>query len=170
MLPAHSTTLPGQRPAETQSDTPGPGRLPVRAPGCRVPAKPSHWRDHAACGRHDPRLFDPPEPGERPRAARGRARDAAAVCRGCPVTAACLHEALALGDVGIRGGVLLVRPNLSAAGPKLRSVEERQLQPCGTYAAWRRHRRAGEPSDRDCDDARAAYVARQRRTRRTAAA
>src|SRR5438477_1951796 len=60
------------------------------------------WRGRAACGDADPDRFD---------------ADVASVCTlrravvefcvGCPVRAECLGEALALSDVGVRGGLLL---------------------------------------------------------------
>jgi hypothetical protein len=39
-------------------------------------------------------------------------------------------------------------------------------EPCGTYAAWSRHRRRGEPSDRACDEARRVYTREQVRAYR----
>ena len=127
------------------------------------------WRRLAACVAVDPRLFDPPEWYESAHVVRSRPRTAGAVCARCPVGAACLQDAVDCGDVGFRGGVLLVRKNLSAARPTARLVE-RRLRPCGTEAAWKRHYRYGEPVDAACAAARSAALKHRYTTRKAAVA
>jgi hypothetical protein len=75
------------------------------------------WRGVAACTDRDPHLFDLPS-----RRDPARVRQAAALCSTCLVTTRCLVEAIKAGDVGLRGGVLLVRPNQSSA-----RLEQRRL-------------------------------------------
>jgi hypothetical protein len=96
---------------------------------------------------------------------RRRLQVAFGTCRSCPVIAQCLAEALAFGDEGVRGGRLLSRLAPTSARSEIR-LARKAYQPCGTYAAWRRHRRYGEASDVACDTARAAYVAAQRARQR----
>ena len=61
------------------------------------------WRFEAACGQDDPDLFFPVGVGE---AARRQARQAKAVCRGCPVKLACLTWAMETEQTdGIWGGL-----------------------------------------------------------------
>lgn len=54
------------------------------------------WIGQAACRAADPELFFP-ERG-------GRTAAAKAICRRCPVAAACLETALTAGEYGIWGG------------------------------------------------------------------
>jgi hypothetical protein len=134
-----------------------------------TPLTDRDWRGSAACVGVDPRLFDPPEWYESAHAVRSRLRTAGAVCARCPVVAACLQDAVDCGDVGFRGGILLVRRNLSAARPAPRVVE-RRLRPCGTEAAWKRHCRYGEPVDAACAAARSAALKHRYTTRKAAVA
>ena len=61
------------------------------------------WRDDAACRDADPELFFPD--GDI-RSARAQVKTAKLICRGCPVSAACLNWALASGQqAGIWGGL-----------------------------------------------------------------
>lgn len=72
---------------------------PTPAPGLMAPVD-DRWRDEAACLTADPDMFFP-EPGDHATAAK-----AIAVCQSCPVTDACLRDALATGERhGIRGGL-----------------------------------------------------------------
>lgn len=93
-------------------------------------------------------------------------------CSGCPVAFECREHALVNGDwVTVAGGQT----------PKERAPEARRRRlpvdanpahdhnlpkPCGTYAAYRRHRRNGEPP---CDECRDAYMEAQRATKGRAA-
>jgi hypothetical protein len=157
MLPAHSTTLPRQRSARPATDTPPSASLDLSREGTAL-----RWRARATCVGHDPRLFDPPAALEGAGAARRRLRAGAEVCRGCPVADACLVDAIEHGDIGLRGGLLLTRDAGDADWTyRVRRVDldVQDLQPCGTYAAWRRHRRRGELVDAACAAARAAYQA-----------
>lgn len=67
----------------------------MNLPTIRVPA----WQAHAACRQHEPDMFHPPESS--------RGLEAKAVCRGCPVRAACLEYALTFEDAhpGSRWGI-----------------------------------------------------------------
>jgi WhiB family redox-sensing transcriptional regulator len=77
----------------------GRRRDPAPAPRFVAPADAS-WREDAACQTTDPDLFFP-EPSDHVTAAK-----AIAVCETCPVTDACLRDALVTGDeYGIRGGL-----------------------------------------------------------------
>ena len=61
------------------------------------------WRDHAACRDADPDLFFP---GGGIRSAWAQVRMAKLICRGCPVSIACLSWALATDqEHGIWGGL-----------------------------------------------------------------
>ena len=61
------------------------------------------WQDEAACRDADPELFFPD--GDI-RSARAQVKTAKLICRGCPVSAACLNWALASGQqAGIWGGL-----------------------------------------------------------------
>lgn len=184
-MQGHSTTLPRQRLATPVADTPSrrasaigativdPGTSgaigtdtvdpgPFTAALARVPGRwgTAAWRLRAACVGHEPRLFDPPSSSEGAAAARQRLRTAAGICRECPAAADCLVDAIQLGDVGLRGGLLLEESH------RVRRVDldVQALQPCGTYAAWRRHRRRGEAVDTACAAARAAYKAQHSKT------
>lgn len=70
------------------------------------------WQNEAACTVEDPALFDLPKPGT---SNVTRLHRAAAICGTCPVATRCLVEAIKAGDVGLRGGVLLMHPNQSSA-------------------------------------------------------
>ncbi len=60
------------------------------------------WRKNAACLASDPELFFPIGADD---CSPGQVREAKAICRGCPVVAACLAWAVTNGPVaGIWGG------------------------------------------------------------------
>lgn len=100
-----------------------------------------------------------------PRAEAARIRDAKAVCATCPVKAACLAAATD-DDHGIWGGLTReerrVKPK-TAPKPK---PKPRTPQPCGTKAAYQRHRYKGEPA---CDACRKAIRAASKAQREKAA-
>lgn len=87
-----------------------PGQL-QHTPGTQA-EHTATWQNEAACAAENPRLFDLPGPRT---SHVTRLHRAAAICGTCPVATRCLVEAIKAGDVGLRGGVLLVRPNQSSA-------------------------------------------------------
>lgn len=100
-----------------------------------------------------------------PRAEAARIRDAKAVCATCPVKDACLAAATD-DDHGIWGG--LTRDERRAKpkpAPKPKPTP-RTPQPCGTKAAYQRHRYKGEPA---CDACRKAIRAASKAQREKAA-
>lgn len=92
-------------------------------------------------------------------------REAKEVCATCPVKAACLAAATD-DDHGIWGGLTReerrVKPK-TAPKPK---PKPRTPQPCGTKAAYQRHRYKGEPA---CDACRKAIRAASKAQREKAA-
>lgn len=92
----------------------------------------TNWQERAACRGHDPRLFDPID-GRELRAAgpdpsyHYRIHQAVAICRTCPVRAACGEEADLECAVGVRGGEYR-RPidTTPAATARRRDVRRRQ--------------------------------------------
>ncbi|MGW7350902.1 WhiB family transcriptional regulator [Streptomyces sp. NPDC054784] len=129
----------------------------------------------AVCAQVDPEVMFP---APQDKATTRIARD---LCNSCPGRDECLATALAEeGDDsyrwGIRGGLTPTeRRNLrkrqaaaerAAAGlpepPPRRRPPGPRLKPCGTAAAYERHRQAGETP---CDPCREAYTAARRRSR-----
>lgn len=68
------------------------------------------WRSAAACTVEEPSMFDGLAAAP---ASLTQLRRAVGICATCPVATRCLVEAIKAGDVGLRGGVLLIRPNQS---------------------------------------------------------
>ena len=132
----------------------------------------TYWRDHAACSGADPRLFDEPSRDESPSDAHQRIQRATAICAGCPVRNECLTEAIRCEDTGIRGGVMRQYALGRNSGEVVtRANPLRAYEPCGTYGAYQRHRRWGEPIDPDCQAAHTRQRAKERanaRARRAA--
>ena len=113
----------------------------------------SRWRAQAACAGDDFLFFsDNKDDKERARA----------YCRMCLVQAECLDEAMRNDErYGIWGGL----------DPDERRIAKRQkqrLRPCGTTAAYRRHRAAGEEPCDDCKAAKAEESAAFRRKKASA--
>ncbi|MFC8282902.1 WhiB family transcriptional regulator [Streptomyces cyaneofuscatus] len=116
-----------------------------------------NWRFDGVCARAvDDELWFP-EPSDK-----ATTRDAITACLLCPVLLLCRQAALTeeqgLGKVsrhGIRGG--LTPAQRHAADTSTRAAQGksgRQLAPCGTDAAYDRHRRNGE---QPCDPCRRAH-------------
>lgn len=103
------------------------------------------WMADAVCATVDGDAWFP-ELGENGRAAKR-------ICAGCPVADACLAYALPIeGLAGIWGGM----------SERERMVERRRrglslLKPCGTRAAYERHKKAGEPPCEACLAGKADY-------------
>lgn len=107
------------------------------------------WSDLAACrGHHHPDAWFPSQ-GELSRSN----REAIQLCRTCEVSAECLAYALTHRTDGIWGGLTAAQrePMLS------RQAKVRELVPCGTAGAYRRHKRRGEPVCRACREAEREY-------------
>lgn len=100
-----------------------PGQM-QHAPGTQI-EHTATWQNEAACTVEDPTLFD--LPGART-SNLTRLHRAAAICGTCPVATRCLVEAIKAGDVGLRGGVLLLRPNESSARLAHRRLTETDTQ------------------------------------------
>lgn len=110
----------------------------------------TYWRDEAACLGTDPDLFflSTTSPA-------GQTAEAKEVCAPCPVRGQCLAWAQDTGiEYGVWGG-LSEADRRKAAAPKSQPVA-----PCGTQAAYQRHRRNGEDA---CDRCRAAHAASRRK-------
>jgi WhiB family redox-sensing transcriptional regulator len=92
------------------------------------------WRDLAACATVDPELWFEPD-HEHPGARQAREAAAKAICAGCPVRTACLHDAVRTGEMiwGIRGGLTVDERRAWLAAhwqddldvPRARSAERR---------------------------------------------
>lgn len=122
------------------------------------------WEAQAACRNLDPALFYPAK-GHVEQADRARA-----VCAGCPVREACLSATLAdekrlnpSDRDGIRGGLdgrdrYVVQhghmPRRTSRRKAAKRRPARELVPCGTLTAHRRHLRRGEPIDEACREAK----------------
>lgn len=98
-----------------------------------------------------------------PRAEAARIRDAKAVCATCLVQAACLAAATD-DDHGVWGG--MTRDERRAKPKTAPKPKPRTPQPCGTKAAYQRHRYKGEPA---CDACRKAIRAASKAQREKAA-
>lgn len=120
----------------------------------------AEWEARAACVGVNPKLFDTAAGATTVRPA------AATWCRICPVRQLCLEKAMdAEGNVGPQGrfGIfggksprsrwLLHRYRTGAAGKPSKRLPDTGIAPCGTPAAYRRHKRRGEPIDEACDKA-----------------
>lgn len=142
----------------------------------QLPSEPdatAGWRERAVCRGEDPETFFDPT----------RQWEARRICRSCPVREECLTAALeeerglhATMRVGVRGG-LTVAERVDLENPQGRRKSRqrgrgRTPAPCGTQAAWARHRRKGEPVDIRCAEAHEAYLAhdRERQARKRAVA
>lgn len=105
------------------------------------------WHDDAACKGMGQTIFFP---------VKGQSlTPAKTVCAGCPVREECLTVALedeATGHrFGVRGGM---SPRERDEEARRRRIQfTRQAPPCGTEAAYKRHRRAGEEACWWCREA-----------------
>jgi WhiB family transcriptional regulator, redox-sensing transcriptional regulator len=142
--------------------------------GEALPPVAPEWYEDAACADMDTEAFFN-------ETAKGVA-EAKATCAGCPVLEACRAEAMADHSLaGVWGGWTEhergeVRAGREPVDRPRRSVAQArperprgELQPCGTPAAYTRHRRRGEPACEACREANRRKV-RERRQGRQAAA
>lgn len=115
----------------------------------------AEWIEQSTCRQYAITADDDPWHAEgNSRAERAKQRIALDICKTCPVKALCLTDAL--GDetqYGIRGGLTAPQRTRLKSG----QATNGRLAPCGTRAAYQRHLRNGEPTDRACIDAEAAY-------------
>lgn len=131
-------------------------------------ARAGGWRDRAACrpDNRPPDVFTPPGWGE---GSAGQIAIARSWCAACPVRDLCLAWAHCVGDDwSVLGGHTPAerRAARRAAGaPDVDTAKAGRVPaPCGTVAAARRHRRAGEQPCRACTAAVRDH-SRQRRIR-----
>lgn len=119
----------------------------------------AEWTTRAACRAADPDLFDTCC------AAKTVPHDAATWCNACPVRQQCLDMAMrieagtaATYRFGIFGGLApQQRADLFPTWAQQQGVSPHAtrsgLAPCGTAAAYRRHKRNNEPIDQACETA-----------------
>lgn len=120
------------------------------------------WRDHAACLGMDTEVFFD-------NTAEGVAK-AKAVCADCSVWEDCLDLALEDSLEGVFGGMTAdERRDLLSGRPRRRSPMRRGVQPCGTHAAYQRHRKHGETPCEACREANRVKAAQRRQEARSAA-
>ena len=115
---------------------------------------PPEWVADAVCGQTDPEVFFPEKGGN-------SARQAKAICAECPVLDQCREYALAQDAMslhGVWGGTTQDERRKIRAGLGL---NVKQLQPCGTRAAYNRHLAAGEEPCEDCTRANFNYHAQR---------
>jgi WhiB family redox-sensing transcriptional regulator len=98
------------------------------------------WMGDAACCQNDPEMFFPH--------VGGTGRHAKKICAACPVLRECRIYALHHDVSGVWGGLSENERKEIKRGRK-----PKEIQPCGTVAAFQRHVRDGE---KPCDACRAA--------------
>lgn len=132
-----------------------------RASAWGLSHEPDDWRYRAACRipDHDPELWFPPT-GDTA-AARAQTEAAKAVCRTCPVVAACLEFALSTGqDSGVWGG-MSEDERSKVMGPRL------WTQPTGSHTLERIRAMAGQNyADREIGVAVGMHTASVQKVRR----
>lgn len=107
------------------------------------------WQARAACRSHSPELFFT---NGRGRPSQEQEKAAQVVCRGCPVRNECGEWAIETGQAyGVWGG-MTERQLHARIRARKNKTENRgaQKQPCGTWAAYKRHMRNCEPIDDAC--------------------
>lgn len=138
-----------------------------------------HWRDDAACRRHNPELWYPNHAPGRSKA--DPYAEARAICAQCPVVVDCLEHVLTIReDHGLWAGL---DPDQRARlyrerPPVTRDAQALGLVPaekhytstaaCGTPAGYQRHRWRGETTCPDCREAVNDYNRARRAHGRTA--
>lgn len=125
------------------------------------------WESRAVCRDHDPDMWFP---AKSDRLTRQRAQQ---ICRSCPVVIECARHALETGvPEGIWGGLTAKeRSRILGVPARYRMIAVASRLPCGTYAAYRRHRANNEPVCPPCAAAHTAYNserAAQKRKKRAA--
>ena len=105
--------------------------------------KSVEWMDHIACKDLDADLFFPDKPGV---VGRAQAREAARICKTCPVQLECAEHRVVTGAAaGVWGGRSTVMRNASAS-----SGGPRGAQLHGTDAGYNRHLSRGEKPCQAC--------------------
>lgn len=123
------------------------------------------WRQEARCKGVDTAVFFPNFKVEADWKA-----TAAKVCKGCPVKADCLEWAVTHDESGLWAGTTtkeraLMRKERGLRRPMISQID---VQPCGTEAAYQRHRRSGEPACESCIRAHRLRVAESKELREPA--
>lgn len=132
-----------------------------------------YWREDAACRDADPELFFVQNHGDE----RVRIAVAKSWCASCEVRAECLADGYASRDQdGIRGGLTAVErargvrfpygERRRAITPVDSPVDVLRRLPCGTHAAFNRHRAAREIPCDECVIAERTYQRERGRRRR----
>lgn len=103
----------------------------------------SDWQDRAACRDTDPEQWFPQKSTD-PKAVQKLRQ----FCHECPVEAECLQHALTHKEEGFWGGLL------ERERKRILKNKPRQLAPCGTGAAFQRHKRNGETPCDACREAK----------------
>jgi len=113
------------------------------------------WRDRAACAGSTVDFFD-----------HNQINQALMICHGCPVVDDCLGEALALPAKDDAGGVFggMTKAERDRMRPK-----GRHRQPCGTYAAYVRHKNNKTAICSACREANRLYQQAYRERKKKAA-
>lgn len=134
------------------------------------------WQDDAACLGVNPELFfseasarsesaDPATPRDR-RQVKFDTQRAVGICNGCSVRRDCLMEAIERHEpYGVWGGMVMEKYWRGRQGP---GAGGRPPSPCGTQAAWERHRKRHQRVDDECARAHKEYLAKQRQIAREA--
>lgn len=137
---------------------------PDRGDGLDALLEVPAWHTEAACAGQDTDDFYPERDG-----AMAAIHAARAVCAGCPVAEPCLAWALAHDEPGIWAGTTANDRQRIRRGEPLperkapAAKAEPSKAPCGTPAAYMRHRRRGEKACDACREAQRLKTARRRR-------
>jgi WhiB family redox-sensing transcriptional regulator len=126
------------------------------------------WKAEAACRGMDVNLFFP-EPSRNGRTI--YSKKVRETCASCPVRQKCYTFAKTNLERGYWGGFGETERRLAAKESRNVGIgpwasNGKRLQPCGTDAAHRRHRKAGETPCQPCIDAYR-KIARERKARKT---
>ena len=117
------------------------------------------WTSKARCIGVDPSVFFPEEASGHDWHA-----EAKSICARCRVRSECLEAAIERGEVGVWGGTDEEERRRIRRDRGLLGTYHRELQPCGTEAAYQRHRRNAEVACEECLRAHRLHIAVRRET------